>query len=111
MNSVSRFNPFPILVRAEAPGRPLLLVQQTWVRIAVELRVLLSRQTGEGLKEEFKPRRFPMELRIADRRVYAFTGDGQKLWEASVEWGVYTAMTVGRHHGEFALFGGASRPG
>jgi len=46
----------------------------------------------------------------ADRRVYAFTGEGRRLWEASVQWGVYTAMTVGRHQGKFALFGGASQP-
>jgi len=46
----------------------------------------------------------------ADRRVYAFTEQGHKLWEAPVQWGVYTAMTAGRHQGKFALFGGASRP-
>lgn len=46
----------------------------------------------------------------ADRRVYAFTGEGSKLWEASVEWGVYTAMTAGRFGNQFALYGGASKP-
>ena len=52
------------------------------------------------------------EILIAnsDRRVYAFTADGKELWQASVEWGVYTAMTVGQYQDKFALFGGASQP-
>ncbi len=46
----------------------------------------------------------------ADRRVYALTEDGKELWKASVEWGVYTAMTVGQYKGAFALLGGTSKP-
>jgi len=52
------------------------------------------------------------EILIAnsDRRVYAFAADAKELWQAPVEWGVYTAMTVGQHQGKFALLGGASQP-
>ena len=32
------------------------------------------------------------------------------MWKASVEWGVYTAMSVGTYHGRFALLGGTSQP-
>ncbi len=46
----------------------------------------------------------------ADRRVYAITADGKELWRASVEWGVYTAMTVGQLDKTPALLGGTSRP-
>jgi outer membrane protein assembly factor BamB len=46
----------------------------------------------------------------ADRRVYAFSDRGRELWRTSVEWGVYTAMSVGTYHGRFALLGGTSQP-
>ncbi len=46
----------------------------------------------------------------SDRRVYALSGEGQEIWKASVEWGVYTAMTPGTYRGAFALLGGTSRP-
>lgn len=46
----------------------------------------------------------------ADRRLYAFSDEGRELWKASVEWGVYTAMSVGTYHGRFALLGGTSQP-
>ncbi|MCD6350988.1 MAG: hypothetical protein J7M26_02615, partial [Armatimonadetes bacterium] len=45
-----------------------------------------------------------------DRRVYWFSADGRQLWKASVEWGVYTAMTAGTYQGKPAVFGGTSRP-
>ena len=32
----------------------------------------------------------------ADRRVYALSAEGKELWKASVEWGVYTAITGNR---------------
>jgi len=46
----------------------------------------------------------------ADRRVYAFTGQGKPIWKASIEWGVYTAITAGRFRNGFALYGGTSQP-
>jgi hypothetical protein len=49
-------------------------------------------------------------LANADRRVYALDTSGKGLWKAPVEWGVYTAMTVGQYGGRPALLGGTSRP-
>ncbi len=49
-------------------------------------------------------------LADSDRRIYALSDEGQELWKASVEWGVFTAMTVGTYQGHFALLGGTSRP-
>ncbi|NUQ65927.1 MAG: PQQ-binding-like beta-propeller repeat protein, partial [Pirellulales bacterium] len=49
-------------------------------------------------------------LANADRRVYALDAEGNELWKAPVEWGVYTAMTVGHYLGQPALMGGTSRP-
>ena len=46
----------------------------------------------------------------SDRRVYAFSVDGRKLWTRPIQWGIYTAMTPTQHQGEFALMGGTSRP-
>ncbi|MEZ5415617.1 MAG: PQQ-binding-like beta-propeller repeat protein [Opitutaceae bacterium] len=46
----------------------------------------------------------------ADRRVYAFDRAGRELWKRPIEWGVYTAMWPGRHHGQFSLLGGTARP-
>lgn len=49
-------------------------------------------------------------LSNSDRRVHAFTADGQQLWKAPVEWGIFTAMTPGTFRGAFGLFGGTSKP-
>jgi outer membrane protein assembly factor BamB len=49
-------------------------------------------------------------LSNSDRRVYAFSPDGKELWKTPIEWGVFTAMTVGRYQGEWALMGGTSIP-
>lgn len=49
-------------------------------------------------------------LANADRRVYALDENGKELWKAPVEWGVFTAMTVGQFSGRPALIGGTSRP-
>ncbi|MEA3400811.1 MAG: PQQ-binding-like beta-propeller repeat protein [Armatimonadota bacterium] len=58
--------------------------------------------TGDGTPE--------ILISNSDRRVHAFTADGQRLWEAPVEWGIFTAMTPGTFRGEFGLMGGTSRP-
>lgn len=46
----------------------------------------------------------------SDRRVYAFTGDGEQLWKRPIEWGIYTAMTPGSYGGQPAIYGGTSSP-
>jgi len=46
----------------------------------------------------------------SDRRIYAFDALGQELWKASVQWGVFTAITAGEYEGEFAFYGGTSNP-
>ncbi|OHB81266.1 MAG: hypothetical protein A2V98_16480 [Planctomycetes bacterium RBG_16_64_12] len=85
----------------EMPYRPM--AWPYWSEERSRVREITSGDINEDGTEEIL-------LSNADRRVYAFTGEGDKLWEASIEWGVYTAMTVGRHQGKFALFGGASQP-
>ena len=49
-------------------------------------------------------------LSNGDRRIYAFDGAGKQLWRAPVAWGIYIAMTPGKHNGQFALYGGATGP-
>ncbi len=49
-------------------------------------------------------------LSNSDRRIWAFTADGELIWRAPVEWGIFTAMTAGSYEGAFALMGGTSRP-
>ncbi|MFH1268380.1 MAG: PQQ-binding-like beta-propeller repeat protein, partial [Planctomycetota bacterium] len=87
--------------RVEMPYRPM--AWPYWSEERSRVREITSADIDDDGEEEIL-------ISNADRRVYAFTGEGDKLWEASVEWGVYTAMTVGRHQGQFALFGGASQP-
>ena len=52
------------------------------------------------------------EILIAnsDRRIYALDNSGEELWKASVQWGVFTAITAGEYEGEFAFYGGTSNP-
>ena len=87
--------------RVEMPYRPM--AWPYWSEQQSRVREITSADINDDGKEEIL-------ISNADRRVYAFTGEGKQLWEASVQWGVYTAMTVGRHQGKFALFGGASQP-
>jgi len=87
--------------RVEMPYRPM--AWPYWSEQRSRVREITSADINDDGKKEIL-------ISNADRRVYAFTGEGKQLWEASVQWGVYTAMTVGRHQGKFALFGGASQP-
>ena len=70
---------------------------------------------GDGIPEVL--------LSNSDRRVYAFSLEGEQLWKRPIEWGIFTAMTsttrsttrstsrtVGTYQGEWALMGGTSRP-
>lgn len=58
--------------------------------------------TGDGVPE--------ILLSNSDRRVYAFSLDGKELWKRPVEWGIFTAMTVGTYKDKPAIFGGTSQP-
>ena len=74
-----------------------------WTEYASRVREITSADVnGDGRQE--------ILISNSDRRVYAFDGQGTELWRASVEWGVFTAMTAGRFGNGFGLYGGTSRP-
>jgi len=74
-----------------------------WTEYASRVREITSADiNGDGRQE--------ILISNSDRRVYAFDGQGTEIWRASVEWGVLTAMTVGRYADGFGLYGGTSQP-
>ncbi|HCU34363.1 MAG TPA: hypothetical protein DGT21_02630 [Armatimonadetes bacterium] len=72
-----------------------------------EYRSRVREITSADLDGDGKPE---ILLSNSDRRIHAFTADGQQLWKAPVEWGIFTAMTPGTFRGAFGLFGGTSKP-
>ncbi len=92
-------------------GRKLWTVEIPWVTLPwaywseerSRIREIAAADiNGDGVEE--------ILVSNADRRVYAFDRAGRELWKRPIEWGVFTAMWPGMHEGEFALFGGTSRP-
>ena len=74
-----------------------------WSEYRSRVREITSADlTGDGNPE--------ILLSNSDRRIHAFTADGQPLWKAPVEWGIFAAMTPGTFRGAFGLFGGTSKP-
>ena len=49
-------------------------------------------------------------LSNGDRRIYAFTVNGKRIWKQVIKYGIYNAMTPTTYLGKFALFGGARGP-
>ena len=45
-----------------------------------------------------------------DRRLYAFTGEGEQVWKQGVQWGVPIALTPATYLGQFALLSGVTGP-
>jgi outer membrane protein assembly factor BamB len=74
-----------------------------WSEYKSRVREITSADTDGDGKEEIL-------ISNSDRRVYAFSGDGVKIWQTPVEWGVYTAMTVGPYGSGVGLYGGTSKP-
>jgi len=87
--------------QVEIPYRPM--AWPYWSEECSRVREITSADINDDGKEEIL-------ISNSDRRVYAFTGEGNQLWKASVQWGVYTAMTAGEYGDAFALYGGTSQP-
>lgn len=74
-----------------------------WSEYRSRVREITSADINDDGEEEIL-------LSNSDRRIWAFSADGQRLWRAPVQWGIFTAVTAGSYRGQFALMGGTARP-